>query len=191
MYKKIIAGLLSVVFLFFPFFLYAEASTSSVRVLLSSDNSIYERVLYGIRTVFEKDLAVSYLDIVNSENQDIKSYFKKLEDSGLSLLIAVGPAAARVASENLEKTPIIFSMVNFPKSLPIAEGKACGVSMDISIDEFFRTLKDINPNIRNVYSFYSTDEGEYIAGEGKYRDLQNKLIYHTKKIVNPANLKNS
>ncbi|MCB1160139.1 MAG: peptide ABC transporter substrate-binding protein, partial [Leptospiraceae bacterium] len=84
------------------------------------------------------------------------------------------------------KTPIIFSMVNFPKSLPIAEGKACGVSMDISIDEFFRTLKDINPNIRNVYSFYSTDEGEYIAGEGKYRDLQNKLIYHTKKIVNPA-----
>jgi ABC-type uncharacterized transport system substrate-binding protein len=54
--------------------------------------------------------------------------------------------------------------------------------MDISVGEFFQTLKDINPDAKSVYSFYSSPEGEHSASEGEYNDLKYKLYYHKIKV---------
>ena len=155
-----------------------------IEVILSSDNTIYEQGLYGIRTVTDSDIHVSYLDIITSENPDITTYFSKLETEKVSLIVAIGPAAARLSKANVKSIPIVFSMVNSPKSLGLTEGNTCGVSMDISINEYFKTLKDIDPNIRNVISFYSTTDGEQLAGEGEYNDLKYRLFYNKAKVEN-------
>jgi ABC-type uncharacterized transport system substrate-binding protein len=163
----------------------------AIEVLLSSDNRIYEQGLYGIQSVFEGELKISYLDIITAEQPDIASYFKAIDDSGAALFITIGPAATKVAKENLKKTPIVFSMVNSPKSLGIDGGNLCGVSMDISIGEFFQTLKDIKPNAKTVSAFYTTNDGEYSAGEGEYTDLKYKLIYNRKKLADKKEFKSA
>ncbi|MCE9499915.1 MAG: peptide ABC transporter substrate-binding protein [Leptospira sp.] len=161
----------------------AAKENKVVEVLLSSDNTIYEQSLYGIQSVIKSEIKVSYLDILTSEQPDLSLYFRELESTGVPLFIAIGGAAAKVAREHLKKTPLIFSMVNSPKSLSLETGNICGVSMDISVGEFFQTLKDINPDSKGVYSFYSTPEGEYSASEGEYTDLKYKLYYHKKKLT--------
>lgn len=153
-----------------------------IEVLISSDNRIYEQGLYGIQSVVDTELNVSYLDIITSEMPDVSAYFKNLEDSQIPMIITIGPSAAKAAKENLKNTPILFSMVNAPKSLGLDQGNICGVSMDISVSEYFQTLNDIKPGIRNVYSFYSTNDGEFSSGEGEYYDLKYKLLFHKKKI---------
>jgi ABC-type uncharacterized transport system substrate-binding protein len=153
-----------------------------IEVLVTSDNSIYEQGLYGIQSVLKSEIKITYLDILTDEQPDLALYFRELESTGVPLFIAIGPAAAKVAKENLKRTPLIFSMVNSPKSLALETGDICGVSMDISVGEFFQTLKDINPDAKSVYSFYSSPEGEHSASEGEYNDLKYKLYYHKMKV---------
>jgi ABC-type uncharacterized transport system substrate-binding protein len=178
----------NIIFAFFFLLFTLTNSISSqkgkpIEVLISSDNRIYEQGLYGIQSVIDAELNVSYLDIVTSEMQDISLYFKKLEDSQVPMLIAIGPSAAKTAKENLKNIPVVFSMVNAPKSLGLDQENICGVGMDVSIAEFFQTLNDIKPGIKNVYSFYSTNDGEYSSGEGEYVDLKYKLLFQKKKIL--------
>ena len=40
-----------------------------IEVLLSSDNRIYEQGLYGIQSVFDGELKISYLDIITAEGR--------------------------------------------------------------------------------------------------------------------------
>lgn len=171
------------------FLTHAIYADKPIEVLLSSDNRIYEQGLYGIQSVFEGELKISYLDIITAEQPDIASYFKAIDDSGAPLFITIGPAATKAAKENLKKTPIVFSMINSPKSLGIDGGNLCGVSMDISIGEFFQALKDIKPSAKTVTAFYTTNDGEYSAGEGEYTDLKYKLIYNRKKLADKKEFK--
>ncbi|MCB1179490.1 MAG: peptide ABC transporter substrate-binding protein, partial [Leptospiraceae bacterium] len=178
-----------ILFLFLNQFILGQDDKKKIEVLISSDNRIYEQGLYGIQSVSDFELKVSYLDIVTSENPDIASYFKNIDDSGIPFFITIGPAATKIAKENLKKTPIIFSMVNAPKSLGLENDNVCGVSMDISVSEFFQTLNDIDPNIKTIQSFYSTEDGEYSAGEGEYTDLKYKLLFNKKKITDKKDFK--
>lgn len=170
-------------FLILLFFSQSIFSNPKIEVLLSSDNRIYEQGLSGIQSVFDAELRVNYLDILNSEQPDIASYFKQIDDADTPLYITIGPAATKLAKEHLKKTPIIFSMISSPKTLGIDAPNLCGVSMDISIGEFFQALKDIKPNAKSVYAFYTTNEGEYASGEGEYSDLKFKLVYNRKKLA--------
>ncbi|MCB1189688.1 MAG: peptide ABC transporter substrate-binding protein [Leptospiraceae bacterium] len=174
------------ILLILPTSLFAQ---TKIEVLLSSDNRIYEQSLYGIQTVIETELKVTYLDILLAEQPDISQYFNEIERSGAPFIITIGPAATKMAKDNLKKTPIIFSMVNSPKFIGLDTDRTCGVSMDVPISEFFSTLHDIDPKAGQVYAYYSTAEGEYSASEGVYLDLKHKLIYKNKKIDDKKDLK--
>jgi ABC-type uncharacterized transport system substrate-binding protein len=158
--------------------------TKSVTVLISTDNRIYEQALYGIQSVSDFKLDVQYLDVVLSEYPDLSLYFNSFEKEDTPFIITIGPRATRTAIDYLIKTPIVFTMVNSPKTLGLNQDNICGVSMDISISEYFQTLKEIDPKIKNVYSFYSTSDGEYSTGEGDYSDLKYKLFFYKKKLLN-------
>ena len=177
-------NVLSLLLFLIPGILYSN-TYSSVEVILSSDNSIYEQSLYGIQSVIEREVNIRYLDIISSENISLENYFQDLENSGVPLVITIGPQATRVAKENLNKTPIVFSMVNNPKTLGLDQKNLCGVSMDVSSEEFFQTLNNINPEIRRVVGFYSNEDSRFSAEEGAYMDLRYKLIY-TPYLIKPG-----
>jgi len=174
----------SIIFFFFFYQLSIHSkSTKSVEIILSTDNSIYEQALYGIQSILDAEFKITYYDIILSENISMESYFQNLEASGVPLVIAIGPQAAKAAKENLNKIPVVFSMISNPKILGLNQKNFCGVGMDISISEFFQTLNEIDPSIRKVYSFYSSNELNYQAGEGNFRDIEYKLLYYPIKVT--------
>ncbi|EPG76491.1 oligopeptide ABC transporter, oligopeptide-binding protein [Leptospira fainei serovar Hurstbridge str. BUT 6] len=157
-------------------------TSGNIEILLSSDNSIYEQALYGIQSTLDHPAKVSYVDLIQSENKDISSYFRELEATNTKLLIAIGPIALKLAGENITKIPVIFTMVSNPKSFGFNSGNICGVGMDISIAEFFKTIKELSPNAEKVITFYSQPEGEFFATEGDYVDLKYKLLFSKRKV---------
>ncbi len=147
-----------------------------IEVLLSSDSSIYEEGLAGLQSVMQGQTRVRYLEVLQAEQADLGAYFNDIEASGAVVYVAFGRAAAQLAAENLRKTNVVFSMLNSPKQLNLKQGNLCGVSMDIGPERFFKTLKEVNPSARYVYSFYSTDQGREAAVAGEFLDLQHGLL---------------
>ena len=182
---KVLQVLFAVFFFGTVRFDYAESTPSgrqSVSILLSSDTNIYADGLSGIQSVIQAGVKIQYLDVLLSEFPDIADYFSDLESSNPPLVITIGPAATRAALTHIRRTPVIFSMVNSPRTFGMIPGKSCGVSMDISIRDFFRTLRDLSPSARRVGAFYSSQEGEFVSGEGDYMDLRSGIYFARKKI---------
>ena len=167
----------------------ADHRPEEIQVLLSSDTNIYATGLAGIQATMRVPLRINYLDALSQAEVDIGRYFRRLERRGDPLVITIGPRATRVALEHLRKTPVLFSMVHSPRTYRPAKVPTCGVSLDISIAEYFRALKEVAPNARNVRAFYSTDENEFLVGEGEYLDLRHGLAYTRQKITRRERLR--
>ncbi|MBE7411184.1 MAG: peptide ABC transporter substrate-binding protein [Leptospiraceae bacterium] len=155
-----------------------------VLVLLSSSNRFYEEGLIGLRSTLQVEPKIQFIDIIESEYPNIDNYFKEVQSTKPDLVITFGLKATQLAKEYLSNIPIMFSMVNSPKTLNLNKNKICGVVSEIEIKEYFQILKDISPNIKKVYSFYSDQTGEQQATEGDFNDLKFNFLY-TKRKVNP------
>ncbi|MCZ8344239.1 MAG: ABC transporter substrate binding protein [Leptospira sp.] len=151
-----------------------------IKVLLTSDNSIYEQALFGLQSSFEGDLDIFYLDELEADESKLQNFYRDLDKSN-SFVITIGKGATHAIQENTKNIPILFSMVSNPKSLNLKSNRFCGVSMDVPIELFFSTLKDINLNAKTVLSIYSNSEGEYISETGEHTDLKYNLIFTKQK----------
>ena len=148
-----------------------------IEILLSSDSSIYEEGLAGLQSVMQAQTRVQYLEVLQAEHPDLGAYFNDIEASGAQVYIAFGRPAAQLAAENLRTTNVIFSMLNSPKQMNLKQGNLCGVSMDIGPDRYFSALKQVDPDAKYVYSFYSNDQGRQAAVAGEYLDLEHGILY--------------
>jgi len=172
-------------------FLFTSPETSSadkiperkeVLILLSSANRFYEEGLIGLRSTLKVEPKIQFVDIVESQYPNIEDYFKEVQSSKPDLVIAFGLKAAQLAKQYLQNIPIMFSMVNSPKTLDLSKDRICGVVSEIAVKEYFQALKDISPNLKKVYSFYSDQTGEQQATEGDFNDLMFNFLYKKRKL---------
>ena len=149
-----------------------------IAILVSSDTGIYADALTGLQSVIEStQTEVTYLDTLDEEDSARKAYFDSVRDS--RLIVSIGSAATRTALRHAGDHKLVFSMVNAARTLGVkSRADVCGVSMDVSLGEFFKSLRDIAPQAKRIYAFYSTDEGEYLAQEGDHLDLRYGLDFH-------------
>ncbi len=167
------------------------ADESRIPILLSTDSDIYLEGLAGIRLALDnarlETVEESYLNVLQANGTAaLEQYFRAREDS--RLIIALGPAAARAAYRYARRPTVVFSMVTSPRLLRKVAGNRplCGLSMHVPVEEYFRTLRELQPGARRVLAFHSSPEGEYLAGEGRYFDQQHGLIYESRRIDDPA-----
>lgn len=153
-----------------------------IEVLLSSDSTIYEEALAGLQTSYSKPVRIQYLDVITAEQPDLEQYFSHIEQKGPAAYVTFGIPATKAAIEYLDSVPVIFSMVNSPRMLGLERKNLCGVSMDVSLEYFFHTLKTIRPDASRVHAFFSSEQGRYLAEEGKYLDYKHGLYYTTSSI---------
>ncbi len=151
-------------------------------ILVSSDTNIYAEAVSAFQSAYPGPVNVQYLDVV-LEDGDGKAYFERVENSDAHVFVAVGPAAARLAVARLKKKPVLLSMVNAPRTLRASGRTICGVSMDVPVSDFFRTLRELAPAARRVASFYSTDDGSYLTGEGDYADVKFGLEFQRRRVT--------
>lgn len=156
----------------------AGPESARIAVLVSSDTGIYADALTGLQSVVESPhTEVTYLDTLDEDESARRAYFESVRNA--DLLVTIGSAATRTAIRYAGDQRIVFSMVNAARTLGVrSKPGACGVSMDVSLREFFKSLKDLSPGATRVYAFYSTDEGEYLAQEGDHLDLRYGLDFH-------------
>ena len=152
-----------------------------IEVLVSSENRIYDQTLSSLQAGMDSELKITYLDLINSEPKELEEYFQKIESSS-PILITLGSLATKTARDKLKNVPVLFTMVNAPKLMGMESGNLCGVNADIPISDYFKILKEIKPETKYVYTFYSNPEGDYSSGEGDYIDIKYKLYFYRKKI---------
>ncbi|MBI3394442.1 MAG: peptide ABC transporter substrate-binding protein [Spirochaetia bacterium] len=157
--------------LFGPHPLSSSGKERRIEVLLSSDTGIYAEALAGIQSSIDGEVRITYLDSLG-EDSGVESYFRERDTAGTDAFVVLGMRAAKAALDNVQKKPVIFSMITSPRTLDFKSDRACGVALDVSIAEYFRTLREIAPQARRVTAFYTTAEGEYQAAEGDYFDLR-------------------
>jgi len=162
-----------------------------IAILVSSDTGIYADALTGLQSVIEStQTEVTYLDTLDEEDSARKAYFDSVRDS--HLIVSIGSAATRTALRHAGDHKLVFSMVNAARTLGVkSRADVCGVSMDVSLGEFFKSLRDIAPQAKRIYAFYSTDEGEYLAEEGDHLDLRYGLDYHRVRLADRGGLKSA
>lgn len=143
--------------------------SEKIAVILSSNHSMYMKTLSGLKYSFRKKTSIYYLNTID----DTPTFFRKMDSLKNDYIITIGNRATKTARKYLKKKIIVFLMVNNPHSLSYERGNICGFTADISSKDFFRVLKKIKPDAKTVYSFYSDDNGKYLANEGRYHDLWN------------------
>lgn len=148
---------------------------------MSSDSEIYEEALAGITSKLNSSFEVKYIDIILAQDAGLTSFSRKV-DKEENIIISVGPKATSLAIKNFYKAQIIFTMVNSPKIFNISRNNICGISMDISIKNYFQILKELKPTLQKVHAFYSSPAGKYQIGEGSYRDLEFNFIFSEQKL---------
>lgn len=153
-----------------------------IPVFVSSDSEIYEESLAGLQSVVQFSIDLQYLEILQAEIPDLQAYLQELDDRELPFVITVGVNATRTLYGSLKKTPVVFSMVNTPKSLGLQPGKICGVSMDTPASEFFSVLREIDPSVRFVAGFYSA-AGRQSALEGEFHDISHGVLYKASEVT--------
>lgn len=159
-----------------------ENKSHRITVIVSSDIDIYAQGLAGLQTVVTQKLDIVYLDTIGDEPD------KLISSNRPDLIVAIGQKAAAISLKSFPEIPVVISMVNSPRFLGV-DRDLCGVRLNVPVESFFKTLKEIRPEARNVYSFYSTDTGAYTAHEGVYFDFQNQLIYKHKKVDSASDIK--
>jgi ABC-type uncharacterized transport system substrate-binding protein len=167
----------------------SENLKQKVAILLSSDNQFYLEALAGLQSELKTESEIIFLSTLPQDDENLNSYFKAVEQKKLPFYITLGRRATETAQKFLKKTPVLFSVVSYPKSFQKEDHESCGISMDISVSRFFETLKILSPDSRLVYTFFSNEKGEYIAGEGSYHDLYFGLVYKKIKINNSEHFK--
>ncbi|MCB1308524.1 MAG: tetratricopeptide repeat protein [Leptospiraceae bacterium] len=161
-------------------------------VLLSADTNIYAEALNGMQSVLNFDIEVLYLDNIREEYDTLADLIEERDAQAPTLIISLGPQATDHARRNVKDIPVLFSMLDNPRTLGLNSlADTCGIAIEISTVEFFQTLKEINPEARFVYAPFSTDDGEIRATEGEYHDLRQGLIYRKLRVRDTDDLEDS
>jgi ABC-type uncharacterized transport system substrate-binding protein len=172
-----------ILYIFVSISLFAN-NIKKIPILISSDSLIYDQTIYGIQTVLDQELEISYLEDVVYSEEKLSNYIQKIELSESPIVITIGNLSTKLILEKVKSKTILFSMVSSPKVFFIDSDRLCGVSLDVPLKLFFETIKEFNMNNKHVVTFYSSKEGEYLIKEGESIDLINKLIYNPIKIEN-------
>lgn len=149
MSRGVRAALMAVVLLGVTSPLYA----GRVVVLLSADVPEYQKAIDGFRKSTD-DTVVGTYDMRGDLDRGRKLVEEIESDVKPDLIYAVGPFALQALERANAKTPVVYSMVLNPPA--VSERKnVTGASMNVSVEETFRVLKELNPNLKRIGTLFN------------------------------------
>ncbi len=92
-----------------------------------------------------------------------------VDDDKPDLILAVGPWALDVAVERQSRIPVVYTMVVNPASGPRSKAGVpfCGTSMNVAPGDTFRALREVDPSVRRIVTFYSTEHTAHLIAKAK------------------------
>ncbi|MCB1177232.1 MAG: hypothetical protein KDK36_06595 [Leptospiraceae bacterium] len=188
--KEISKFLILFLILIFQFTLVSKNNqVKEIDVILSSNSSIYIKTINNLQTNLNANFKLHFLSSI--EKNQSKNFFEKLEKNSSDYIITLGYQATSQSLEYVKKKKIIYTLVNSPVVLNHLEvDNVCGINSDPSVDKFLEIVKEINPNAKNVISFFSSESGEILAKEGFYLADKFDILYNAVETKNKESIKN-
>ncbi len=133
---------------------------------------------------FKADLNLK-IDYLNVEQDQTKAFngARNFVEEKVDLIVALGTGSSLAAlkATNLDRIPIVFSIVGAPKATGIIksydhpERNITGVSMRIPVQEQFQQLNDILPNIKKCGILYTAEIVQAVATAQEAIDIAAKF----------------
>ena len=177
------SALVCFVLLFFTIDVLPEASR--VVIVKSSNRLEYEQtsaeiiqslVKYGVTVVAEEELTASSLS-------DNKKFWKTITEKNPDLIITVGTSATRSAIANVQRVPVVFTMVldniagNNAQSYSTVSNDISGVTLAISVQEQLDILREAMPLARRVGFLYNKNSMQlYLMARSITKDMGLQLV---------------
>jgi ABC-type uncharacterized transport system substrate-binding protein len=165
--KKIICKLILYIYFFLINVSIYSFDEKPIPVLISSNSTNYIKLLNQLQIYFKRNLDLHFISSLEEEEES-KLYDEISKDSP-KFIITLGNLATNNSIILNSEIPILYSMVTAAPILDTPKNrKICGLNTDVPIKEFFITLKEINKDYKNVISFYSNKNSEFLTNEGIY-----------------------
>lgn len=144
-----------------------QANEKSVFIIQSKDIAPYNDALRGIKDNLSKEFKInqSFVDQKNLKNLILK------EDS--FVVVTIGTEASLFAKDNFKDVPIVFTMVLDPteiklvSSLESRDELITGVMLGISIDDQFKKMKEVLPEIKKIGMLYDKNKKEQLRARAQ------------------------
>lgn len=142
----------------------------TIAILTSDGLTSTKRTLGGAKKIIRKENPLTeYIEFQISNNSDqnfvIIDSLKKIAPD---VILTIGSSATKIAKENFNKIPIVFSSVKYPllsgfvNSLSNPGKNITGASIDIPVDIQFEKFKQIVPQLKQVGVLYTQNTASLI-----------------------------
>jgi putative ABC transport system substrate-binding protein len=127
---------------------FADSKPRLVGVLISQEIRPFILMVEGLESQLDAPTLRIFLD------QEGKPYsqdprFEKLVPDAFTLVVAVGPRALSFLVDHHWPPPLIFGMILNPERIAV-KNDLCGVSLNLSEDRQFKSIRDLFPDINKV-----------------------------------------
>lgn len=161
------------------------AAAARVAAIISAELDEYRAALQGFEETVDVDIVATY-DMEGDPELGRRILDEITREVRPDLVLAVGVWALETVLQARVSLPVIYIMVLNPPSLigPVPVN-VTGASMNVSVADTIRLLRQLGPEIRRIGVIFSPDNTGYLVADAKAiaRDAGLELI--TRKIASP------
>jgi putative ABC transport system substrate-binding protein len=149
----------------------ALAQPLQIAVVESRSLPAYEKALQQIKNGFPQ-ATFSVYDLAGQADLGNKAFFE-IKKKNVNLILTFGTLATRIAEEQENKTPIIFTFVLNPVASglvanPVSSGRnLTGVALDIPIADQFASFQRAVPQLNTIGVLYNPQESGAVIAEAR------------------------
>ena len=165
----------------------ATASAGTIAVLMSSDADEYRDALKGFKmTAGQHTYAVH--DMYGDLERGRKALAEIERKGKPDLIFAIGLWALQVAAGQSE-IPVVYAMVLNPPSVIAATTRnVTGASMNVSVDQSLRVLKQLGPKVKRIGVIFNRARTGYLVRQAEAVAREEGLQLVTKEISSPKDV---
>ena len=142
-----------------------SAQAGRVAILLSADVPEYQKAVEGFKKTTD-DTVVGTYDMRGDFDRGKKLIEEIQSEVKPDLIYVVGIWALQAVEREKVTIPIVYSMVLNPPAVVDAKN-VTGASMNPSVEETFKILKQLNPNLRKVGTLYNPKTTGFLIEQAK------------------------
>jgi putative ABC transport system substrate-binding protein len=162
-----------------------SAAAADVAVLLSADVDAYSDALKGFRAALAHKIVAQY-DMEGDFERGRKQVAEIRTRIKPDLIFAVGIWALQAVAKETVNVPVVYAMVlNPPSVLGTSARNITGASMNVSVEQTIRTLKQLGPQIRKVGVIFDRAKTGYLVARAEAVAREGGLQLVTREIRSP------
>ena len=157
---------------------------ANIAVLVSSDADEYKEALKGFKEVAGQHTVAVY-DMYGDLDRGRKALAEIERKGKPDLIFAIGTWALQVTAGQTE-IPVVYAMVLNPPSVVAPTVKnVTGASMNVSVDQSLRVLKQLGPRVKRIGVIFNRARTGYLVRQAESVAREEGLQLVTKEIASP------